>query len=153
MLYWHEGRKLRGALMGLTLATRPLDIIQAFMESIAYDHVNTFSLLNEEGIQVDTIRAVGGGTRSEWWTQLKADMLQTPIEVSAQTEPGAFGAALIAGIGLGVFNDLDEVSQMYSGTGRIYEPNPARKQLHADKLETYRRIVPVLLSELYAHQK
>jgi xylulokinase len=149
MLYWLDGRKLRGSLLGLTLATRSIDIIQAFMESIAYDHVNTFSLLNEEGIKVDKIRAVGGGTRSEWWTQLKADMVQTPIEVSAQPEPGTFGAALIAGIGIGVFDDLDEASQMYSGTSKIYEPNLVRAELHKEKLDAYRRTVPVLLSEVY----
>jgi xylulokinase len=151
MLFWQGGRKLRGALMGLTLATKPIDIIQAFMESIAYDHVNTFSLLEEEKVKVDHIRAVGGGTRSEWWTQLKADMVKTPIEVSAQSEPGTFGAALIAGIGMGVFNDLDEISQKYSGTSRVYEPNSNRADLHKEKLETYRRTVPVFLTEVYKH--
>jgi len=149
MLYWIGGRKLRGALLGLTLATSPIDIIQALMESIAYDHVNTFSLLNEEGIKVDTIRAVGGGTRSEWWTQLKADMVQMPIEVSAQQESGAFGAALIAGYGIGVYKDLDEASQIYSGTSRIYKPNLERAKLHHERLEVYRRTVPILLSEVY----
>lgn len=149
MLFWNEGRKLRGTLLGLTLATEPIDILQAFMESIAYDHVNTFSLFKEEGSPVDTIRVVGGGTRSDWWNQLKADMLQTPLEVSEQAEPGAFGAALIAGYGIGVFDDLDEASNELSGTRKIYDPHSNRRQLHEHKLASYQRLVPILLDEFY----
>jgi len=151
MLYWQGGRKLRGVLLGLTLATNPIDIVQAFMESIAYDHVNTLSLLNDEGVKVDHIRATGGGTRSEWWTQLKADLLQVPIEVVAGQEPGTLGAALLAGVGIGVFNDLDEASQACSGTSRVHLPDPARADLHRERLETYRNVVPNLLSTVFDH--
>jgi len=45
----------------------------------------------------DVLRAAGGGTRSAWWMQLKADLSATPVEVIAQPEPGTFGAALLAG--------------------------------------------------------
>ncbi len=99
MLYWQGGRKLRGVLLGMTLATEPIDIVQAFMEAIAYDHVNSFSLLKRENIPVDHIRATGGGTSSAWWIQLKSDILRVPIEVVAEPESGALGAALLAGVG------------------------------------------------------
>jgi len=56
--------KLHGALFGLTLATSQIDITKAFMESIAYDHVNTLSLLHEEGVDVNNFSAMGGGSRS-----------------------------------------------------------------------------------------
>ncbi len=149
MLYWQDGRRLRGVLAGLTLATKPLDILKAFMESIAYDHVNTLSLLNEEGVQVKKLRATGGGTRSAWWTQLKADMMNAPIEVVAQPEPGTFGAALLAGHGIGLYPDLEEASQRFGGTGKTYQPNPARAALHRERLETYRNFVPTLLTTVY----
>jgi xylulokinase len=151
MLYWKEGRKLRGALVGLTLATSPADLVQAFMESIAYDHVNTFSMFKEEGILVDQIRATGGGTRSEWWTQLKSDMLQIPIEVSPQPEPGTLGAALLAGYGVGIYKNIDEISAICSGKGKVYQPDPRRAEQHQDRLELYRRAVPGLLSTVFEH--
>jgi xylulokinase len=151
MLYWQGGRKLRGVLLGLTLATNHVDIVQAFMESIAYDHVNTLSLLNEEGVQVNQIRATGGGTRSEWWTQLKADLLQVPIEVVAEPEPGTLGAALLAGVGIGVFNDLDEASQACAGSSRVHQPDPARAELHRERLKTYQNVIPNLLSTVFEH--
>lgn len=153
MLYWEGGRKLKGTLLGLTLATTPVDVVQAFMESIAYDHVNTMSLLAEENVKVDLVRATGGGTRSEWWTQLKSDLIQMPIEVIAQPEPGTFGAALLAGYGIGLFKDLDEASKIYSGTSRVYEPDRNRMALHQERFELYRRSVPTLLENVYGDWK
>ncbi len=153
MLYWEKGRKLRGVLAGITLATSPVDIVRAFMESIAYDHVNTFAILKEEGILIDQIRATGGGTRSEWWTQLKADMLGVPIEVSTQPEPGTLGAALLAGTGIGIYADLDEASQACSRTEKTYLPNPERAALHEERLTLYRRAVPRFLAAVFEDWK
>lgn len=153
MLYWEGGRQLKGTLLGLTLATTPADIVQAFMESIAYDHVNTMALLAEENVKVDLVRATGGGTRSGWWTQLKSDLIRMPIEVIAQPEPGTFGAALLAGYGIGIYKDLDEASKIYSGTSRVYEPKPDRLALHQERIELYKRSVKCLLENVYGDWK
>ncbi len=149
MVYWEEGRKARGALIGLTLASSEADIVQAFMESIAYDHVNTLSLLAEEGVKVARIRATGGGTRSTWWTQLKADLTGKPIEVVEQQEAGTLGAAILAGVAIGIYDDLEAVSRKFSGTGKVHEPEPARAELHRERLAHYRKAVGVLLREIF----
>lgn len=149
MTYWEDGRKARGGVLGLTLATRESDIVQAFMESIAYDTVNTLSLLRAEGIAVERIRITGGGARSAWWTQLKADMTNMPVEVVEQPEPGTLGAALLAGLAIDVYDDLEEISKTYSGTGHVYQPNPERAALHQERLETYRKLMALLLEHIY----
>lgn len=149
MTYWKEGRKARGALIGLTLATSPKDVIQAFMESIAYDLVNTFSLMADEGIEVKRIRITGGGARSAWWTQLKADITKMPIEVVEQPEPGTFGAALLAGLAIGIYDDIEEISRNYSGTSKTYEPDQRRAGRHLERLEGYRRLMRLLLDQVY----
>ena len=149
MLYWQGGRKLRGALVGLTLATTPADIVQAFMESIAYDNTHTLSLLKSENVPIDRIRASGGGTRSEWWMQLKSDVMGVPIEVAAEPEPGTLGAALLAGLGIGVFGDLDDASTACSGTRRIYEPDLARAALHRERMQAYRAAIPHMLADVF----
>jgi len=146
MVYWEQGRKAKGALLGLTFSTSPLDVVQAFMESIAYDHVNTLTLLAEEGVGVDRIRATGGGTRSGWWTQLKADLTGCRIELVGQEEAGTLGAALLAGYALGVYTDLEETSKAFSGTSRVHEPDASRARLHAERLDAYRAFMRNLLS-------
>ncbi|MCL1896364.1 MAG: FGGY family carbohydrate kinase [Clostridiales bacterium] len=144
MLHWEDGRKLRGALLGLTLATKPEQIVQAFMESIAYDHVYTLSFLRGQGVSVERICAMGGGTRSAWWTQLKADMLGVPVEVSAEQEPGTFGAAFLAGIGAGVFASVADMAEVCPKAVKYYAPEPERRKAHEERLRHYSEIVPKL---------
>jgi xylulokinase len=149
MTLWENGRKARGGLLGLTLATTRSEVVQAFMESIAYDTVNTLAMMSAEGIQVDRIRITGGGARSAWWTQLKADMTNMPIEVVAQPEPGTLGAALLAGLALGLYDDMEEISRRYSGTEAVYTPHPERAALHQERLATYRKLMALLLEQIY----
>lgn len=149
MTYWEDGRKAKGGLIGLSLATSDTDVVQAFMESIAYDTVNTLSLMADEGIQVDRIRITGGGARSPWWTQLKADMTNKPIEVVEHPEPGTLGAALLAGLAIGVFDDMEAISKRYSGTETIYEPDAGRAALHQERLEGYRQLMALLLKHVF----
>jgi len=149
MTYWEGGRKAKGSLIGLTLASSKTDIVQSFMESIAYDHVNTLTLLGEEGVPVNRIRAVGGGSRSQWWTQLKSDLTNRPIEVVKTEEAGTLGAAILAGAAIGIYKDLPAVSKSFSGTRKVYEPDPDRATFHKERLEAYRNLVPNLITNVY----
>ncbi len=149
MVYWEDGRKARGGLIGLTLSTTKTDLVQAFMESIAYDTVETLSLIRQENIPVNCIRITGGEAKSAWWSQLKADMTNMPIEVVAQPEPGTLGAALLAGLAVGVYDDLEEASKKYSGTNRVYTPDPGRAALHKERFELYRKLMALLLESIY----
>lgn len=149
MTYWENGRKAKGGLIGLTLATSKTDVVQAFMESIAYDTVNTLSMMSAEGVEIERIRITGGGARSDWWTQLKADMTNKPIEVVKHSEPGTLGVALLAGLAIGIYDDMEEISRKYSGTQAVYTPNPERAALHQERLETYRQLMALLLEHIY----
>jgi xylulokinase len=145
MAYWEEGRKARGGILNVTLATTGAQIVQAFMESIAYDTRNTLALMKDEGIGVERIRITGGGARSAWWTQFKADVINLPVEVVSQPEPGTLGAALLAGVAIGVYNDLEAISRALSGTSQVYEPDPARSSQHHARMQTYHATVAALL--------
>jgi len=149
MAYWEDGRKAKGGLVGITLATSKADVVQAFMESIAYDSANTLSMMREEGIKVDHIRITGGGARSAWWTQLKADMTDKPIEVVEATEPGTLGAALLAGLAIGLYDDIEGISKEFSGTKLIYTPNQKRAALHKERFERYQQLMTLLLKHIY----
>jgi xylulokinase len=145
MAYWEDGRNLRGGVLHITLATTGTQIVQAFMESIAYDTRNTLALMKEEGIAVERIRITGGGARSAWWTQLKADITGVPVEVVSQPEPGTLGAALLGGVALGIYSDMKAISHALSGTARVYEPDTARAAQHHARMQTYQATVAALL--------
>jgi len=104
-----------GAWLGLRLHHTRADLLRAAMEGLSFG-IRYLS----EGIQQATqspiheLRAVGGGTRNAWWQQLKADVLGVPIETPAVSDVTAQGAALLAGIGIGLFaNEADAIACAY----------------------------------------
>jgi xylulokinase len=121
-----------GVLSGLTLATTPIDIVRAVMEGIACQFALTLDLLRSHAIVPTLIRATGGGAKSAWWLQLKADVTGVPVEVVAQDEPGAFGAAILAGVGAGVYESVSAAVARLVAVGHRFEPDPERGARYAD---------------------
>ncbi len=95
-----------GTFSGVTLAATPVDIVRALLEGIACRFSLSLERLRGRGIGARLIRATGGGSKNAWWMQLIADLTGVPVEVVAQDEPGAFGAAILAGVGAGVYGSV-----------------------------------------------
>jgi len=138
---WVGGSKLRAAFLGMTLATSPTDVVKAMMESIAYDMAFLIAALKKAGARVDKVRAVGGGTRSSWWTQLKADLANTTIETVDQPELGTLGAALLAGQALGIWSNIEERAGAFTKPSKRYEPDAQSALLYKERMELYRSII------------
>lgn len=96
----------RGVIFGLQVSHRKNDMIRAALEGITYELRRNVELL-ETLCQVTEIRTIGGGTKSELWLQLKADITGKRIVVPSVTESVSLGAALLAGVGTGVFSSVD----------------------------------------------
>ena len=115
---------------GVTLAATAVDIVRALLEGIACDFANTLDLLSRRGIESRLIRATGGGSRNAWWLQLIADVSRVPVEVVAQDEPGAFGAAILAGVGAGSYASVSAAVDRLVRVSRRFEPDTRRGALY-----------------------
>jgi sugar (pentulose or hexulose) kinase len=120
-----------GTFRGVTLATTAVDIVRALLEGIACDFALTLERLRGHGILSRLVRATGGGSRNAWWLQLMADVSGVPVEVVAQEEPGAFGAAILAGVGAGVYPSVSAAVSELVIVSRRFEPDPARGARYA----------------------
>jgi xylulokinase len=134
-----------GAVLGVTLATTPLDLVRATLEGIACDLRYSIAAIQQAGAAVDRCRAAGGGSRSGWWMQLKADLLGVPVEVAAHDEPGTLGAALLAGIGIRIYRSLAEATA-HIPVARRFDPDPGRAAAFSEKLEAHGEAVRWLTS-------
>jgi xylulokinase len=144
---WVGGSNLRGALLGMTLATSPLDVVKAFMEGIAYDIHYLIEALKAGGAKIEMIRGVGGGVRSEWWNQLKADLTDTVIETVDQPELGTLGAALLAGKAVGAWDDLEAKAEEFTRASKRYNPDRERARLYNDRMSFYRSLITEWLAK------
>jgi xylulokinase len=142
---WPDGERSQGALLGLSLATSPLDVARAVMEGIAFDLVLTLEHLRTAGAPGRLIRAGGGGTRSTWWMQLKADLSGLPVEVVDHPEAGALGAAIGAGLADGTFADVEQAVGAVVRPGRRYVPDPDRAARYDERIARYRAAVETLI--------
>jgi xylulokinase len=92
------------AVFNLTSETRRADIIRGIQEGVAYQARQVIEATEEAGIEVKAITMVAGGAKSEVWRQIVADVTNKPVEAPDQPETGAYGAALLAGTGVGLFD-------------------------------------------------
>lgn len=98
----------RGAWIGLTArTTRPM-IIRALVEGVTFGMRDMLEIMRSMNIPVGTIRASGGGARSEFWKQLQADIYAAPIATTNASEGPAYGVALLAGVGTGVWKSVED---------------------------------------------
>jgi sugar (pentulose or hexulose) kinase len=119
-------------LSGLTLATTRIDIMRALLEGIAIRFAASLEVLASHGIERSLIRATGGGAKLDWWLQLQSDLAGIPIEVVDQDEPGAFGAAILAGIGAGVYASVSDAASALVRVAKRFEPAIGREDRYAE---------------------
>jgi L-xylulokinase len=121
-------------------------MLRALYEGVVYCHLSHINKLRTAGAQIKSARMTGGGSRSQVWTQMFADAIQIPMEVSDGIELGARGAALSAAIGAGIFRDYAEATSQAVSIERVNEPNPANAQAYLDRFSEYEKLVNVMQS-------
>jgi xylulokinase len=120
---------------GVTLATTRVDVVRALLEAIAGEFALTLRRLAACGVRTRLVRATGGGARLGWWLQLHADICGVPVEIVHQEEPGAFGAAILAGVGAGVYPSVSDAVEKLVRVSRRFDPDPERGAKYAAMLD------------------
>jgi len=109
----------RGAWIGLTSrTTRPM-LIRALLEGVTFGMRDALAIMQSMNIPITQIRASGGGARSQFWRQLQADIYRQPLVTTNATEGPAYGVALLAGVGTGVWSSVEEASCCIKQTQKL----------------------------------
>ncbi|MGV3520113.1 xylulokinase [Luteitalea sp.] len=103
----HLDAEARAALVGLAASHTRGHVIRAILEGVAFSLQDSFTILREMQVPVEGIRLGGGGARSALWRQIQADVYGQPVQTVAAEEGAAYGAGLLAGVGAGVWPDVD----------------------------------------------
>lgn len=135
----------RGALVGLRLTTRPIEILQAALEAIAYRFALIHELLGQTLPGPAEIVASGGALlRSPAWMQMMADVLGEPVTASAEPEASSRGAALLA---LEALGHLPDLAAAPAAVGRTFSPEPGKHQRYREGLKRHRGLYEALVVE------
>jgi xylulokinase len=132
---WDE--KAKGVFYGLDYSRTRAHMLRAVMEGVAYSLRHNLDAARGAGAQVGVLRAMGGAANSQLWTQMKADVTGKPIEVPASDTASTLGAALLVGVGVGLYKDFDEAVNTTVRVKRRHEPDQTHRQAYDRGYETY----------------
>ncbi|MDR1949196.1 MAG: hypothetical protein LBQ38_07380 [Spirochaetaceae bacterium] len=136
--YMDSGARL--AITGLDYGVTKFDMYRALLEGLCLDQLLNVSVLREERIFVDHLIAVGGGSKSRAWLEIKADILQIPVSTLAVKEAGALGCAVLCAAAAGVYQNPEEAACNMSHIRETIQPNPKHRDFYREKFELYRRL-------------
>lgn len=141
----HFEPKMRGAFVGLNAIHRQEHMIRSIYEGLTYLLGDCNDILAETGTRVTKMRVCGGGSKSKVWRQIMADVYDCEIVTLKKEEGPAMGAAILAGVGTGVFPNVRDASKRISETkDHVY---PIR-----DNVEIYKKYRELFRS-LYGHMR
>jgi xylulokinase len=129
-----------GLVAGLRTSTTRGEILRAVLEGTTFYFVESFRRLREMGIDTSRILATGGGAKSDAWLQIKADILGVPFVRLDITECGSAGAAILAGLATGVYDDPGQASARFGHEAETFEPDPQRHRRYAERYQQYREL-------------
>ena len=135
---WHTNA--RGVFFGLSLATPRAALIRAILEGTAFALQHNVETAQRAGIPLNEIRSVGGGTRSNLWNQIKADVLGLPMLLPQVSVGAAFGSAVLVGMGLGLYPDVRRTLREMVQFRARYEPNRDNHAMYQELYQVFRSI-------------
>jgi xylulokinase len=144
----HLDPSARGAFFGLTARHGLNHLTRAVMEGVTYSLADCLRLMVNLGVQLNHVRAFGGGARSQLWRQIQADVYGMPVRRTTVDEGPAYGAALLAGVTAGHFTSVKEACSVIQLRPDIAEPNKVNAQLYSRYLQVYRDLYPATASAM-----
>jgi len=140
----HADPNARACWIGITPRTRKAELIRSLLEGATYAMRDSLEIIRDMGIPVEQIRVSGGGARSAFWRQLQADVYGHDVVTINASEGPAYGAALLAGVGAGVWKNVEEACQATIKITSTTEVNKQRAELYERHYQTFRSLYPAL---------
>jgi xylulokinase len=134
----------RGGWIGLTQRHSLSHLVRAVMEGITFGLYDLLQIIRGLGMDIQSIYASGGASESRLWRQMLADIFNARIITTNATQGAAFGAAMLAGIGAGIFKDAAEATEATIVVTGSTDPNQQTHEVYARAFDLYRSLYPQL---------
>jgi len=141
----HPDPLARGAFIGLTLRHSRAHMTRAVLEGVSFGLKDSFTLIQNAGLgEITQVRASGGGTKGALWRQIMASVLNAELVTVNTTEGGAYGAALLAGVGAGAWDNVVSACKMCIQITGSTQPDSSQVEAYKETYAVYRILYPAL---------
>jgi len=140
----HRDAKVRAAFVGASARHGRAHFARAVFEGVTYGLLDSLRILRERKTPIRRVVATGGGAKSPFWLQMMSDVFGTPVETVRGGEGPAFGAAILAMAGSGVYSDVREAAKALVKRSGKKEPGKHRQKAYAKAGDRFRALYPAL---------
>ncbi len=140
----HPDARARGGWIGLTLRHTKAHLVRSLMEGAAFDLKRSLECFEDIGLPIEDLRIGEGGARSALWRQIQADVFGRDVRVLEVQDASALGAAVIAGVGVGVFPDFEAACERSVKLGEAVRSGAERAAEYEKRFRRYRELYPSL---------
>ena len=137
---------LKGCFYGITLGHNKGHLVRAVMEGVTFAMKGSLDIFQELGVKIDRVVASGGGAKSVFWKQMQADIYNRNIYSINQQEHSVYGAALLAGVGTGIFRNLKEACSKRIKYSLSSKPHPANVKIYSGIEKTRKELISKILA-------
>ena len=135
---------VRAVFFGFSLSHTRAHFTRAIMEAIAYMLRRDLEGLQQLGVGASELRVLGGGAKSQLWSQIKADVCNMPVIMPSHHEAAVMGAAMLAAVGIGYYADIPAAAKAMARPGTRVEPDPANRAVYDATFNLYISIYEAL---------
>ncbi|WP_036226427.1 xylulokinase [Mesoaciditoga lauensis] len=132
--------KARGIFLGFSLRHKEEHFIRSVLEGVAYSLKDSLEIAKKYGLKVKEAKIIGGGAKSELWTQIITDVLNVNIDTLMMDEGPAFGAGILAAVGSGVYSTVQEAMKTMVKTKRTFKPISGNVEEYGKRYDIYKSI-------------
>ena len=140
----HNDSNARGVFFGLHLGHTRAHLVRAVMEGVTFALRDSLEIMRPMVETIPQVRAIGGGARSPLWRQMQADVFGTPVLSLGDATGPAYGAAIMAAVGIGLFGSIREAADRWVSIDETTEPDVRRVPLYDELYQRYRDLYPSL---------
>jgi xylulokinase len=143
----HRDPKARGVFFGLSGIHRPRHLMRSVFEGVSFGLKDSLELIKSLGVETEQIRVTGGGAKSELWRKILADVFSADVYRVQSDEGPAFGAALLAGVGAGIFRSVEEATDSTVHVGDVTRFNKENSERYASIYPLFQSLYHTLKPE------
>ena len=140
----HNDPNARGTFIGLTMDTTRADMTQAVLEGVAFALRDSFEGARSLGIHIARTRICGGGAKSPLWRKIIANVMNMKVDLIESEEGPGYGAAILAAVGCGVFDSVEEAAKKLVKVTGTEEPDPELVQKYEERYQEFKKLYPAL---------
>jgi xylulokinase len=138
----HNDSNAKATFTGMTMTTKKNDMTRAILEGVGFSLRDIFEIMKDMDIKITEITINGGGARNQFWCEIISDILNVNVKKVNSDDGPAYGAAILATVGHGLFNSVDEACNSFIETTNIIYPKAENVEIYNKKYKKYKKIYP-----------